>query len=390
MPSPHWCKPEATPLFQALAAAQHEAWSVTPDRRRSIFLERFRSLVGETKAEPIMLSALAIFDAQPNPPAGFEAPPAAVFQICPRCQILKGTKFTAPQHGRLKLAVLRDRAWLADQFEKNRSCESIATQLECSPSLVMDWARKHELQPAKTANAEARRDRIERMHLDGNSPGEISRELEMPAWEVKQVLAEKGLATSKQGHHHFQAEWWIERIERRGWTKSKCAKAAGIQPHAANYYINRFGLGHITSANATKKGQRRWSIKYPVLADAKQLQALLDEHGSYENVAKVVGCGPTLVSMWARKILGAQKRHENTVPHSAKSWWVERVDRGLTTFQLAAEAGIEEKSARERLRVLGDNLLGRAYANNTKAEKAKRSISAASKWARPREEAASA
>jgi hypothetical protein len=365
-PSPTWSSPAEVPLFQALAAAQHEAWHAKDvDTGRRIFADRVRQALGE-RADTVLSAALNLFNLQLIAPAGFEEPPpSAPFTICARCQQIKKTKFTIPQNGRLKLTALRDRNWLAAQFDRGRPCKVIAKQLECSPTLVMDWARKHGVMPVKTANAEKFKDSVRGLHLDGKAPGEIAREVERTVEDVRSALAALGLANMKGGHHYFAAEWWIERIQRRGWTTTQCARAAGIRPHGCCYFLNKFGLDHVTKARSTKKGQRRIP-KYPELADAPKLAELLRVHGSYEAVAKAIGCpSPSLVSRWARDLLKVGKRHENYKETSARSWWTERLDRGMTTWALAEEAGIEEKSVREKLRVFGQLLLAQAYRNNT-------------------------
>jgi AraC-like DNA-binding protein len=377
-PSPHW-SPVAVnevPIFQALAAAQHDAWHAPDhDTAHRVFAQRLRQLLGEDRAEVVRLSASILFALQPERPVGYDAPPAnAPFVICPRCQRLKGSKSAAPQHGRVKLEALRDREWLAAQFARGRTCKAIAEQLQCSPSNVVYYAERHELEPPRTENARERRDAICALHRGGKAPGEIARELVIPVFEVREALTAEGLATKKRGHHYFAPEWWIERIRQMQWTTRECARAAGIRPHECAYWLNKFGLDHITKARATKKGQRR-KPKYPELADPQRLAELLREHKSYEAVGRVLGCSPSLVSRWARDLLAVGKRHENFVVHAAKSWWVERLDRGLTTWQLAEEAGIAEKSAREKLRTLGGDLLGRAYRNNVTAERERRKAS---------------
>jgi transposase-like protein len=373
-PSPQWCHNTEVPLFQALTAAQHDAWHA-PDEEsaRRIFADRVRQLVGPARADTILLSALSLFNTQLRAPDGFVEPPSTTsFAICPRCQTVKKTKFTIPQNGRLKLVALRDREWLQQQFERRRTCAAIAQQLDCSPSLVMDWARKHDLLPSRTARTEEFDSEVRARHHNGEAPGEIASALEVKVQDVRKSLVRQELATQKRGHHYFQPEWWIERIERRGWTTRQCARAAGIQPHNCAYYLNRFGLDHITKARRLKKGERRCP-KYPALADATQLAELLREHGTYEAVAKAVGCpSPSLVSRWARELLGVGKRHENFKPTHAQSWWTERLDAGMTTWQLAEEAGITEKAVRERLRVFDPKLLAQGYRNNTIAERAKR------------------
>jgi transposase-like protein len=383
-PSPTWSSPAEVPVFQALAAAQHDAWhAADTDSARRIFADRVRQALGADRADVVLSAALNIFNTQLLAPKGFEAPPpSAPFTICARCQQIKKTKFTIPQNGRLKLTALRDRQWLAKEFERGRTCKAIAQQLDCSTGLVMDWARKHGLQPVKTANAEKFREAVRELHLAGNAPGEIARELDRTTEDVRKALAALGLANMKSGHHYFAAEWWIERIQRRGWTTGQCAKAAGIRPHGCCYFLNKFGLDHITRARTLKKGQRR-NPKYPQLTDAAQLAELLRVHGSYEAVARAVGCpSPSLVSRWARELLGVGKRHENFKETSAKSWWTERLDRGMTTWALAEEAGVEEKTVREKLRVFGQLLLAQAYRNNTAAEKAKRAPKRPD-WTRP-------
>jgi hypothetical protein len=179
-PSPTWSSPAEVPVFQALAAAQHDAWhAADTDSARRIFADRVRQALGADRADVVLSAALNIFNTQLLAPKGFEAPPpSAPFTICARCQQIKKTKFTIPQNGRLKLTALRDRQWLAKEFERGRTCKAIAKQLDCTAGLVMDWARKHGLQPVKTANAEKFKEAVRELHLAGNAPGEIAKELD--------------------------------------------------------------------------------------------------------------------------------------------------------------------------------------------------------------------
>lgn len=370
MPSPTWCKPSATPIFAACVAAQQEAWEAQPERRVAVFTDTLRRLLGPELTDEILPSALVLFRQQPERPAGLEdAPASADLRICPRCQQLKAGP-RAPNRQNLRLLPLRDADWLQQQFERGRTTNAIAKQLGCSPANVVRWAAKHDLQPPRTATAEQFREAVAALHRRGEAPGAIARQLERSVADVRQALTSLGLATKKQGHHYMVASWWEERLVRRQMSVREIAREAGIQPNVCTYWIKRFGLQHITLARSASVIRRRWKLKYPILADPVQLRALLDEHGSYEAVAKVVGCSPRHVSRWARELLGEQPRHRQHTPHSPRAWWVERLERGATTWQLAEEAGIEETSARERLRVLG--LLGDAYRNNTAAERERR------------------
>jgi UDP-N-acetylmuramoyl-L-alanyl-D-glutamate--2,6-diaminopimelate ligase len=65
-------------------------------------------------------------------------------------------------------------------------------------------------------------------------------------------------------------------------TTTECAREAGIRPHGCAYFLKKFGLQHVTKARSTAHLRRRWKVKYPALADAAQLQTLLDYHGTYE------------------------------------------------------------------------------------------------------------
>lgn len=373
MPSPQWCTTAETPIGQALAAAQHEAWHAPEDRRHAVFVERFRQLVGPARAEPMLSAALALFNAQPVAPAGWEEPPtSAYWRACPRCQRLSKTPHTIPQNGRLELAVLRDPEWLDRQFARGISMPTIAKRLKCAVELVGYWAEKHGLQSPRQEHAEDRREAIRTLHNEGRGPGGISRELGIPVCQVRARLKSMGIANKKHGHVYHQAAWWQERVVKLGWTLRACAKEAGIRPNNATYFANKFGLSDITKARSSTKGKSKWKAKYPALADAGQLRALLDHHGTYEAVGAALGCAPSLVSRYAQKLLGVAKRHENGVPHGARAWWTERLDQGMTTWQLAEAAGIEEKSAREKLRVLGAELLAQAYRNNLAVEKARR------------------
>lgn len=381
-PSPHWGEPAEAPLFAALAAAQHDAWQVPEDRRHAVFVTRFRQLVGPARAEPLLASAITLFTAQALPPAGWEDPPrSAYWRICPRCTQLKATPHTIPQRGRLELRVLRDATWLASQLDRGRTHQDLARQLHCDGVLVRYWAEKHGLQSARAERHEEIEATVRALHAQKRGPGGIARELDTEVKNVRRALHRLGLATAKRGMVYHHADWWRDRLEAQGWTVRQCAREAGLKPHGATYYVTKFGLSHVTAARVSRKGMARWKPKYAVIADAVSLRRLLDEHGTYEGVARAVGCAPSLVSRYARKLLGMQARHSNVVPHAARAWWTDRLDRGLSTWQLADEAGLPEKSAREKLRLLGAELLAQGYRNNMQAERAKRATGAAERVA---------
>ena len=373
MSSPKWCECREAPIGAAIAAAQHAAWTAPEERRYAVFSERLRQLVGPERFEAIAAHAIALYTLQPSAPAGWEEPPeSAYYSICPSCQTLRRTKYTVPQNGRLKLAVLRDPEWMQRQVERGRTLTAIAKQLRCTESLVGYWLERHGLVTARTERAEMYEERVPDLHARGFGPGAIAKELGTTSETVRRVLHRLGLAHRKSGHVYHAREWWVERIERRGWSVAQCARDAGIKAHAATYYIRKFGLTHITAERACKKGKSKWRPRYPQIADAKQLAQLILEYGTYEEIARRVGCAPSLVSDYARKLLGADRRHENIVPHAARVWWTERLDRGMTTWAMAEEAGVSEKTARERLRLFGMELLAQGYRNNTAAERARR------------------
>lgn len=385
MPSPQWCQVQETPIGQAIAAAQHDAWQCAPARRRARFAERYRQLVGPKRADLTLAAALSLFDAQAEAPTGWEAPPASAYwQACPRCQRLRATPHTRPLHGRLELAVLRDAAWLEGEFLRGRTPTQVARRLRCSTSLVSYWAEQHGLEtPAQEAKA-ARADleaAVRRLHAEDRGPGGIAAALDVPVRDVRRALRRLGLATRKAGMVYFRKGWWEERLVAQGWTVRQCATEAGIKPHNATYYVTKFGLGTVTAARAARPGRARWRAKYPALADREQLTALLAEHGTYEAVARAVGCpSPSLVSRYARALLGAEVRHRQGGPHAARAWWTVRLDAGATTWALAEESGLAEKTVREKLRLLdvdaGTALLAQAYRNNAAAERARRAPSA--------------
>jgi len=362
MPSPKWSIAKEAPIAAAIAAAVHTAWDGPEDGRSNRFLEALRKMVGPDVLERIELSALRVFQLQMSPPDGFEIPPAnAHFLICPGCQSMRRTKFTRPQNGRLKLQALRDPEWLARQFELGRSTVDVARQLECSTSLVVDWAAKHGIEPPRTMRRREFDERVAQMHRAGQGPGAIARALETTVSSVRKSLRRQGLANRKTGHVYFRPEWWRERLE-AGKTKTECAREAGIRPNAATYFINQFGLQAYTRRNA-ERGRRR---KYPQLYDRDALLALLEKHGGkYEDVAAEIGCAPTTVSARVRKLLGIGPKWK-PVPHAKREWWEERLAMGMTTWEMAEEAGIAEKTAREKLRLLG--LLDEAYRVNARRE----------------------
>jgi hypothetical protein len=184
--------------------------------------------------------------------------------------------------------------------------------------------------------------------------------------QVRKTLSQLGLANQRAGHHYFEREWWRVRLEERGMTLLECTREAGIRPHEGAYWAKKFDLQHITKPRG-RLGRRK---KYPQLYDRDQLRALLEEHGTYEAVAAAIGCPTaTIVSRQARKLLGYPRRWK-PVPHGRRDWWEERLARGMTTWEMAEEAGITEKTAREKLRLL--ELLAQAYRNNFAREKQRR------------------
>lgn len=370
MSSALWSPSFAPLMAGAVAAAVHHAWNQPEPKRTAAFHEALRKAVGPDEYERIQFVAHSIWLLQPAPPEGLEIPPEwAWFELCPRCISLRRTKYTQPQNGRTKLQVLRDKDWLAEQLAAGHRVKQIAKRLDCSPELVVDWIAKHGLKTAKTLRHEEIEATVRRMHAAGEGPGTIGKALGggLRADRVREVLKRLGLANQKHGQVYHEAEWWRVRLVDRGLTKSACAREAGIKPHAATYYIHKFGFEAITAQN-NRKGRPR---RYPELYDEMRLRALLARHGdNYEEAARAIGCAPSLVSKQARRLLGWEKRHENQVPHGRREWWTERLDRGMTTYELAEEAGIEEKTARERCRVF--DLLPQAYANNVKQERKNR------------------
>jgi hypothetical protein len=366
MASPTWSTPNSPLLVATIAAAVHHAWEQPTDQRTRAFHDRLRQLLDADMYERVQTLAHDLFLLQAAPPGGLDIPPEwAWFEACPRCTRLRKTKYTAPQNGRLKLQALRDPNWCAKQIDAGRTTRQIADQLGCTSSLVVDWLRKHGIQTEKALRHEEIEQVTRRMHAEGEGPGAIAKVLghSMTADRVRDVLKRLGLANQKNGHVYHEREWWRMRLEDQGKSKLQCAREAGIKPHAASYWLKRFGL--------RDRVWKRRQVKYPILADRQSLRELLFCHGgSYEAAAREVGCAPSLVSWYARRLLGIEKRHENRVPHSDRTWWEERLAKGTTTYELAEEAGIEEKSAREKLRVL--ELLPQAYANNMKRERARR------------------
>lgn len=378
MPSLVYAAPSAPALPQAIAAAFTAAWVATdPAQGRRIFVATLRQILGAEHSDRAIEAALTLFNLQPTAPAGFEREPAGTcFRLCPRCQTIQSARHQAPYRQRVKLEILRDADWLQRQFEAKRTAEAIAARLGCTAGSVLYWAEKHGLQTYRTESAEEFAAAVRRLHLSGEAPGTIARRLESTMSRVRKSLATQGLANGKGGHHYFTPDWWIERLERRHMTLYQATREAGIKPHAGMYYVNRFGLTHITQANRNKKGDRH-GPRHPALRDSAQLAELLRVHRTYQAVATVVGVSPTCVSKAARDVLGVGLRHRQFVAHSAPSWWTERLEAGKTAWELAAEAGIAEKSITEKVRSIDRALLAKLYANNAAAERKKRQVVAA-------------
>lgn len=371
MPSPRWSQTTTPPLAAAIAAAIHAAWDGPEQGATNRLVAMLRSMVGEERLEQVEMLALRLYQAQPRAPEGFEIPPPSTFfTICPGCQTLKRTRFTIPQNGRLQLQVLRDADWLDAQFEKGRTCGDIAKKLKCSSSLVVDWAAKHGLEPPRTRNAREFDEEVAARHRAGDAPGTIARALERGVGDVRKSLQRHGIATSKTGQHYHEREWWRVRLEDRRMTLRACTREAGIRPHVGAYWVKKFRLDHITKARGAETRKNGRPKKYPQLYDREQLRTLVAEHGTYEAIAKALGCtSATQVGRQCRKLLGHPKRWK-PVPHTKREWWVERLKQGKTTFEMADEAGIKEKSAREQLRIHG--LLDQGYRNNYAREHAGR------------------
>lgn len=396
-PSPTLGRPAEALLFAGLAAAQHAAWRVPAERRRAVFAERLRQLLGPDRADRVMASALALFDQQPAAPAGFDDLPAtAHFECCPRCLGLKATKHSIAPSGRLTLEPLRDPEWLERQLDRyDNDVRRIAERLKCCYQTVLSWVHKHGLSD-RLRQAKQHDDVIAERHRAGQSPGTIAQALGLQADDVRRVLERLGLVRSAGsaafGHHHFEREWWVERLVRRQMTAHACAREAGVRPQTALHFAKKFGLQEHTSRNDVRVTRRRASYKYPQLADPAQLKALMAKHGTWEGIALEV-CGrrtsASNVRLWwfthfgsppaslkrGRPRSSASVTPGERVPHAQLDWWTERLNRGLTTWQLAGEAGLQESSAREYLRRFGAELLAQAYRNNTAAEKARRRAS---------------
>jgi AraC-like DNA-binding protein len=265
-----------------------------------------------------------------------------------------------PQSGRLELQVLRDPEWLADRLER-KPIKEIAAGLGCSRAILRYWIDKHGITSPRLARTAELETAIRRMHAHGDGPGTIAEALDSTVSTIRKLLERLGLATRKRGHVYHSREWWRTRLEDQGLTVYECARQAGIKKHVGFYYVKKFDLGHAVDR---KRRRRRC---YPELGDPKYLRALLERHrGCYAHAAAEVGCYPTLVSERAREVLRIPKRHSNALPHSTRGWWKKRIKQGRTTEELAREAGIKEKTARERCRLFG--LLPKAYENNRGAE----------------------
>jgi hypothetical protein len=378
-PSPVWSSTEEAPVFQALAAAQHAAWRVAAERRRTVFSDTFRKLVSKAAADRHLMSALIMFDAQSEPPAGFVDPPDNMhFECCPNCQRINGKRFNHAPYGRVKLNALRDRDWLARQLEAGRSIAHIAEQLSCNDASVRNWLDKHGLERRR---AMVHDDDVAALHDAGRAPGEIAASLDLKVDDVRRALKRARGVTHSAGHHYFTREWWVERIVTKQMTTIACARAAGVTNQNASYWCKKFGLQEITAARSVRFTRKRHTYKYPQLTDPAQLRALVEQHGSWEGVSLALTGKRTSangVKVWWQTHFGAEVpplkrlRAKNLDERSIPTWWTERLDRGLTVAQLAEEAGIKEKSVEETLRRMGGDLLGRAYRNNLAAEKAKR------------------
>lgn len=379
--------------MSAMAAAQHAAWEAAPELRRSVFTDTLRKLLGPKQCPDAVLSpALLLFDRQAAPPAGFHEPPEnAHFTICPRCQHCSALPHVIPPNGRVRMNALRDKAWLERQFSKGLSTRHIANRLKCSPQSVIDWARKHDL-GQYLKQQKVHDEDVVRLHAAGEAPGRIAELLRgedggFTASDVKRILSRLGVATSKEGHHHYRKEWWVERLVNRQMTLRDCAREVGIVSHAASYYAKKFGLQEHSAARSCRVTRKRARYKYPQLTDPKQLRALVEQHGSWVAVARAIGApdhSATNVRAWWEEHFGKeppplsrasklrQRAGMRSEPHHQRAWWEERLERGETILQMAEEAGLDVKSAAEHLRRLGTELLAKGYANNTRAERAKR------------------
>lgn len=363
MPSPKWSEERPPMIAAAIAAAALESWAGPPEGASNRFTTALRRILREEFEEHELLG-LQVFHRQMRPPEGYEAPPASSHMaMCPRCQTIRSTPHHAPFRGRVKLQALRDEQWLRTQFAKGLNFRQVAEKLGCDLGAVAYWARKHGIDSPQVADVKQLDADVARLHRAKEAPGAIAKAVGTTVQNVRASLKRQGLATKKTGHWYFAEEWWRSRLE-GGMTKADAAREAGITQHAATNYVHRFGLGHITKANRKPKA-------YPELLDPGYLRPLLRRHeDNYASAAREVGCSASYVSRCAREVLGRDPKHENHPPHSEPSWWRDRLDRGMTTWEMAEDAGIEVTTALERLRILG--WIAEAYRNNTARERKER------------------
>lgn len=365
MPSPHWQPvPEPAPVAAAIAAAVHAAWASPPDEAGRVFGETLRRLVGPVVFDQVYATAFRLLELQRQPPKDYRTPPAwAWFEICPRCQKLRTTKHTAAQNGRIELEVLRDPVWLAEALRREGSIKRVADVLRCTSALIGYWCDRHGILPPKAERAREIGERVAALYHRKEGPGKIARELDTTVQHIRKVLKRLGLANRKHGQVYFEREWWRVRLEDRGYTFLDCTREAGVVAHEAAYWTKKFDLQHLAHKH------RR--VKFPQLRDPMQLKALLDRHDwVYEHAAKEIGAWPTIVSYWARRLLKVDVKHRNKLPHSHRGWWVDHLDRGLTSYELAEALGIAEKTVREKARTFG--LLPQLYRNNAERERTRR------------------
>lgn len=384
-PSGHWDAAKVPPLFEALAAAQHAAWRVDPDRRRTVFIETFRKAFTPARAEAALTTALQLFQQQLEPPTGYEDRPGNLaFELCPRCEKLRGTQYAIAPSGRTKMNALRDKEWLSRQFDRGLKPPAVAKRLQCSAAMVQIWADKHGLDWRGKRRHHPLDAEVQRRFAAGQCPGTMAEALDETINHVRRTASRLKLANMKEGWPYHTKQWWIERIVNRQWTTRQCAAEAGIRPNGCAYWLKQFGLQDITIARSLAHlGHRK--PKYPELADPAKLRALMEEHGNYEAVARAIGApkntGSNVRSWWfihfphappSTQLRRRSERAKCQAPHHAREWWTTRLNTGATQAQLAEESGLAVKTVQEKLRLLGTELLTQSYHNNTAAARTHR------------------
>jgi AraC-like DNA-binding protein len=340
MPSPKWPGVAGPLVPEVVAAALAAAGEVQASARGTRARQRVRQMLPPELADALAVpvAAMAGLLEPGGSPVGGEMP----FELCPGCMSMRAPEGVRTGSRSVAARALGDGEWVVAAVRQAGSARALAGGLGLDAVRIAESCVGHDVR--SESHGDEGREVLE-MHARKEGMGTIARRVGWTVDRVRRFLEEEGRVGARHGHVHFEAEWWRVRLEDRGMTLRAAALEAGLKTNGADHYLRRFGLRHLVRF---ARGQR--PPKHPELHCAVRLRELLDRHGTYEAVARELGCAPSLVSRCARQYLGEAIRW-GAAP--TEQFYRQQLEAGRSPGEIAAMVGRTEKTVRESIRKLG-------------------------------------